>query len=330
MAGYSQAVDTLGPAFARTLRQLFQPFRLGRWLRLSVVSLLTWDFAGGGFGFDVPGTTGGDSSLATPGPVWLAVAAVVIGVLSIFLIYVAAVFRFILLDSVLYDRCRLREAWTRWQQPGRRLFLWWIGLTLALFLVLAAFLGVPIGMFWLAGVFDAPEEYALALIVAGVYLVSSLLAIVIGAVLIHVATKDWVMPLMALENLGVVEGWKRLIPMLRANWPAYLLFLVVKTALSLAVGIFFAILYLLAVLLLFVPVVLVGVFAGALGQAVEITWSPALVALVSVMGGGVLLLVLYLMAMVYTPAMVFFQSYGLHFFGTQYRKLGEALDQSAT
>ena len=42
-------------------------------------------------------------------------------------------------------------------------------------------------------------------------------------------------------------------------------------------------------------------------------------------GGIVIVVVLYFMALVYTPAMVFFQAYALHFFGTQYPKLGERL-----
>src|SRR5207245_9379724 len=44
------AVDVISPAFVRTRRQLFQPFRAGRWARLAVVALITGEFGSGSFG----------------------------------------------------------------------------------------------------------------------------------------------------------------------------------------------------------------------------------------------------------------------------------------
>ncbi len=58
------AVDSVSPAIEQTKRQLFQPFRLGHWARLALVSILTGEFAGtsGGNGassFNIPTHTGG-------------------------------------------------------------------------------------------------------------------------------------------------------------------------------------------------------------------------------------------------------------------------------
>ena len=41
------AVDSIGPAFEQTKRQLFVPFRFRRWACLAVVLLSTGEFAGG-------------------------------------------------------------------------------------------------------------------------------------------------------------------------------------------------------------------------------------------------------------------------------------------
>ncbi len=329
MAGYSQAIDTIGPAFARTIQQLFKPVRLGHWLRLSVVSLLTWEFAGGGFNFNIQDPTGGDTSeellAAGPNLPLIVAAGVAIVILSLFLTYVAAVFRFILFDSVLYDRCQISEGWSRWQRHARGLFLWWIGFTVALFLVLIILFGLPVGLAWLGGVLDAPEEHLVLLVLGGVLLFFAFVAIIIASMVIHLAAKDWIVPLMAMENLGVMEGWQRLLPMLRRNWPAYLFFILMKALLALGSAIFFTILYIILALVILVPFILSGIVAGVFGQAAGITWSPLVIAIVSVIGGIVLLVALYGMAFLYTPAMVFFQSYALHFFGTQYPRLGEAL-----
>ena len=329
MAGYSQAIDTIGPAFARTIRQLFKPVRLGHWLRLSVVSLLTWEFAGGGFSFNIPGPTGGDTSeellAAGPNLPLIVATGVAIVILSLFLTYVAAVFRFILFDSVLYDRCQISEGWSRFQRQARGLFLWWIGFTAVMFLVFIILFGLPLGLAWLGGVLDAPAEHLILLVLGGVFLFFAFVAIIIASMVIHLAAKDWVVPLMAMENMGVMEGWQRLLPMLRMNWPTYLFFILMKALLALGSAIFFTILYIILALVILVPFILSGIVAGVFGQAVGVTWSPLVIAVVSVIGGIVLLVALYGMAFLYTPAMVFFQSYALHFFGTQYPRLGEAL-----
>ena len=44
------AVESISPAFVRTKRMLFQPFRFGLWARLAVLALLTGEAGGGGTG----------------------------------------------------------------------------------------------------------------------------------------------------------------------------------------------------------------------------------------------------------------------------------------
>ena len=43
------AVDAISPAFEHTKRQLFQPFRIGQWVRLALVGLLAGELGSGGF-----------------------------------------------------------------------------------------------------------------------------------------------------------------------------------------------------------------------------------------------------------------------------------------
>ena len=330
MSSSSQAVDTIGPAFERTIKQLFRPFRLGHWLRLGVVSLLTWEFSGGGFNFpNIPSDTSEELLAGTPAVPLIIGASVAATILLLFLTYVASVFRFILFDSVLNDRCLIAEGWVRWQRQGRSLFLWWIGFTTIMIFVFTLFFGVPAGLAWIAGIFDTPGEHVVLLVIGGVVLFFLFLALLVATMVASLAVRDWVVPLMALENIGVLEGWRRLWPMVSANKSAYLLFVVMKALLALGSAIFFTILYVMVALMLFLAVLLPGIIAAIVGQAAGVTWSPGTIALVSVLGGVIVLVILYLMALVYAPAMVFFQAYALHFFGTQYPKLGELLESPA-
>ena len=327
MSSSSQAVDTIGPAFERAIKQLFKPFRLGHWFRLGVVSLLTWEFSGGGFNFpsDWPSDTSEELLAGTPAAPIIIGASVAAIVLILFLTYVASVFRFILFDSVLNDRCAIAEGWARWQKQARSLFLWWIGFTASMLLVFTLLFGVPAGLAWAAGIFDAPGEHVVLLVIGGVILFIAFLTVIIATMVASLAVKDWVVPLMAVENVGVLEGWRRLWPMVNENKSAYVFFVVMKALLVLGITIFFTILYVIVALMLFLFVLLPGIVAAIVGQAAGITWSPVTIALISVIGGIAILVLLYFMALVYAPAMVFFQAYALHFFGTQYPKLGELL-----
>ena len=65
-------------------------------------------------------------------------------ILGLIVIYISCVFRFILLDAVLWNRCNLGEGWRRWQQQGSSFFLWVIGFGLAMLAGLALLVGGPI------------------------------------------------------------------------------------------------------------------------------------------------------------------------------------------
>lgn len=329
MASSSQAIDTIRPAFERAIEQLFKPFRPGHWLRLGVVSLLTWEFAGGGFNFAGPsGPSDGSEELlaATPAVPLIIGASVALVILFLFLTYVASVFRFILFDSVLNGRCAIADGWTRWHRQGRSLFLWWLGFTAIVLVFFTVLFGVPAGLAWAGGIFDAPGAHVVLLVIAGIALFFAFVALLIATLVATLAVKDWVVPLMAIEDIGVLDGWRRLGPMVNLNRSAYVLFIVMKALLALGSAIFFTVLYLIIALMLFLAVLLPSVIAVLVGQATGITWSPGTIALVSVIGGIVMLVILYFMALIYVPAMVFFQAYALLFFGTQYPKLGELLE----
>ncbi len=118
------AVDVISPAFARAKRLLLQPFCFGFWARLGLVVLVTGESLSGGWGgssgFNFPRGSGdgGDKFLLLADPSWERALAylpwIIAGGIAVFALgllwtYVASVFRFVLLDAVLNNRCRLGE-----------------------------------------------------------------------------------------------------------------------------------------------------------------------------------------------------------------------------
>ena len=331
------AVDAIGPAFEWTKRQLFVPFRFGRWTRLAVVCLMTGDFATGGgtpWGgshFQLPRSRRWDSPFDLISPDWAAlhsflpliVACVLLLILLILVwIYVASVYRFVLFDSVLYNRCELKGAWRRWEPYGRSYFGWCLALFFGVWAGLIVLLGVPAFLAWQAGWFEQPREHLLPLIGTGVLVLLLVVVLLLGSGVAGLFAKDFCVPMMALENVRVTEAWRRLLPMLQREAMSYAGFILMKIVLAMGSAIIFGIAMLLVLVAVAIPLIVVGVVLFLVAKAAGLGWNPATFSVVVLLGGTVLTGLFYLLALVSTPAMVFFEAYALNYFGGRYAPLG--------
>jgi hypothetical protein len=221
------AVDTITLAFQHTKRQLVQPFRFWQWTRLALVGLLAGEMgSGGGFNFPTnfnPQHSGSSRHfLAQAFPnidpailgaliAILIVSALVFGVV---MLYISSVMRFILFDSVLAKECHICQGWSRRQLPGWKYFLWQIGYALATLAGMVVLVGIPSGIGFAMGWFNHPREHILPLVLGGIVVFFVIFVFFIAVVVIQVLTKDFVVPQMALEGIGAIEGWRRLWPMM--------------------------------------------------------------------------------------------------------------------
>ena len=334
------AINCVSPAFEQAKQQLFKPFRFRHWLRLAAVCLVTGDFAGGGGwsggNFNVPSPqhkrTATFLALAAPGweqfrpfLVWILLGVALLFGLLILWLYAASVYRFILFDAVLYNRCELRKGWHRWEKQGSSYFLFIIALGLGLPTTLLLLIGGPIFFVWRAGVFRHPGEHLVLLILGGFALVLLFFAVILAGALVGLFAKDFAVPLMALEDLGMMDAWRRMSPMLAAEKGAFAGYVLMKIVLAVGSAILFGIITVLAVLALLIPLGILGLVIFLIARAGGATWNLTTISAVVLLGCAALTALFYVVAFVSTPAMVFFQSYTLHFFGSRYARLGDVL-----
>ncbi|MFQ5723448.1 MAG: hypothetical protein ACE5G6_03065 [Terriglobia bacterium] len=344
MAPPLSAVDAISPAFGQTKRQLFQPFRLGHWLRLAVVGLLTGEFAGGWSGsgnFSPPSQTTGEDDwglaflgLADPTPEkvlaflpWILAAVVLLLTLGLIAIYIASVFRFILFDTVLTGRCRLREGWRRWREAGSRFFLWQVGFGLAVLAALGVVVGAPLYFAWRAGLLEKADANAGLLILGGVVLFFLVIGLVLFALVVDLFARDFLVPVMALESLGALAAWRRLLPLLGAEKMSYAGFVLMKIVLAIGSAILFGIVDVIVLLVLLIPLGIVAFVVVVAAASAGLTWNLYTIAVAVLVGLVGLLFLFYIVLFVYVPGLVFFQSYALRFFGGRYPLLGSMLER---
>ncbi len=343
------AVDCVQPALQHTRQQLFTNFRFGQWSRLALVGILAAELHVGGCNFGNfggnwprvphknPNGFGATTGLSPFDPAQIPahisehiaqfVGLIVVGILAFFILgfiflYISSVFRFILFDSVLRRQCSISEGWRKWRRAGGRFFLWQIVFQMAVWLFLLIMIGLPLALAFAAGWMTDLRQHIARLIVGVILLVCLFGVFAIAAAVVQVLAKDFLVPLMALENLDFADAWHRLLAMLRLEKGRYAVYLLLKLVLSIAAGILFSIIAIVPVLFVVIP----GVVAVLGGRAAGMEWNVSTISLAIVFGTTLLLLLIYLIALVSVPATVFFPAYAMHFFAARYPNLDALLN----
>lgn len=334
------AIDAISPAFQHTRQQLLQPFRVAQWAKLALVGFLAGELSSGGCSsgnFQLPGHPSSGQRFAgigLPGvdPALVAALIAVLIVLGIvfwvLFLYVSSVMRFILFDSVIAKQCEIQRNWGRRHGAGLRYFVWQILFSLACLVGLTVLIGIPATFALAAGWLKDPRQHLVPLILGGMLLFFVFMGFVLLTLVVHVFTKDFVVPQMALENIGAIEGWRRLLPILKSEKGSYAGYVGMKIVMTLGAAVVVGIVTLIVILILLIPVGGFGVIAVMAGKTAGLTWNLYTITLAVVAGCIVLAVLLYVMSLISVPAIVFFPAYSIYFFASRYPPLDALLRPS--
>ncbi len=252
----------------------------------------------------------------------IGIALLVVAVLLLVLLYINSVFRFILFDSVLRRECSIGEGWRRWRTAGRSFFLWQLVFQFVAMFLLFLAVGVPALLLFASGALSNPGNHLGQFVGLILLLLFLFLGFVLIAASVQTLAKDFLVPLMALENLDFAEGWSRLLALIRREPGRYVVYLLLKFVLSIAAAIVFGILAIIPVLLVALPAV-IAVFAG---KAAGLGWTVTTISLAIIVGTVLAVALLYLIALVSVPATVFFPAYAIYFLASRYPSLEAILN----
>ncbi len=335
------SVDVVGPAFERTKRQLFKPFQFSQWLRLAVVGFLAGEMGTSGgcnarFPFNWPSQPNQEfqstSVLGAAGMLGVLAIVVLLAlgiVIAITFLYINSRMRFVLFDSVLTGRGRIRHFWSQRGAPAFRYFAWQIMFAIVTMIGVGLLFGIPLGFALLMGWLTTPREHVLALVLVGGLAVIAFLAALIVLFTVQVLTKDFVVPQMAFEDITVGEGWRRWRAMMEEEKGGYAGYIGMKIILAIAATVILGIIAILVILVMLIPVGGAGALAYFWSRSAGIGWTPLTIALAVVVGAIVLAALILLMALISVPAIVFFPAFAMHFFAERYPALHAALNPQA-
>ena len=339
------AIDTISIALEHTKRQLFRPFRWGQWLRLALLGFMTGELSTGGgcstgnfpssFPTDHPQRAGsGEEFLSLPhlDPQVAAHLALIIGVSLLIIcvfalvwMYVGSVYRFILIESIITKNVSLRAGWRKWHATGRKFFLWRLVYQVALGFFLVILIGIPAGIAAALGWFNDVHAHMAPLVVGGIFLFFVLVLFLVAAIVGWLLGKDFMAPIMALENLDFADSWSRLFAMMKNDKGSYAGYVGMKIVLAIAAGILFGIAILIVVFAVLLPVGGLGALAILSGKAAGLTWNPFTITLAVVAGTVAFALIMFLSSMISVPVTVYFPAYSIYFLAARYPKLAACL-----
>lgn len=308
------AFDDIDDAIAAT-RSFLWPFDLGRWAKLALVAF----FLGGVGGFNpfswtssTPPTGGGGGMPSDPGsfPALGAPELAIIGlivavilVVGLLFLLVGSIMEFVFVESLRHERVSLRRYWSeRWGQ-GLRLFGFRFALGI-LTLAVVALLGFAVLAPVVLG--NGTPSVAVALLAILVFVV---VAVVTG--LVQGFTTVFVVPIMVLEDRGVLSAWRRFWPTMTGQWKQYLTYVVMGFVLQLAAGLVTGIVMIVLAILLAIPFVVLGlVGAGMLAVSSLAGWV-----VIGVVVALYLLAIFVVGAFVAVPVQAFLRYYALLILG---------------
>jgi len=247
-------------------------------------------------------------------------------VLGFVFMYINSVFRFILFDSVLHKHCSISRGWSKWHRAGGRFFLWQLVFQFAFWLFLLFLIAVPLAVVFAAGWVTNPREHIGPLALIVIMFLGAFAIFILLAAAVQVLAKDFLVPLMALDNLDFADGWHRLLAVIEPEKGRFAIYLLLKLVLSIAAAILFGLIAIVPVLFVAVP----GVVAVIAGKSAGMGWNVTTVSLAIILGTMLALLLVYLIALVCVPATVFFPAYALHFFASRYPNLNALLNPAPT
>lgn len=238
-------IAPVGRAFDTVKRVLFQPFDITKWFGMGFtawLATLTEGLGSGfnGFNFGNHGQKGMPESVLP----WIqshlaliisigAVVTLVIIAISLVITWISSRGKFMFLDNVVKNRGEIREPWKQYQTQGNSYFLFSICFGLVAIAVV-----IVTGLVLLSVAWPDITRHNFGFNAIGAIIMGALFICVFGLAIgcVHVFLHDFIIPIMLLRSCRVLTAWSFFLDLLKASPGLFVLYLLFRLVLSMAVG----------------------------------------------------------------------------------------------
>lgn len=325
------AADAISPAVQRTRSFLFRPFRLGTYLKLCLVGLLTEGTTGGSFNsFPRGHSSRHTTNLAamphfhiTPMEIGAGIAMLALmALVGLFIFYLITRLRFAWFHCLVHNIREIRPGWTFYREPAAR-FFWlnvvvYVGFLVALGVVLMPFAAGFIGLFRNLQAGGRPSFGAIFALFLP--LIPIFLLFVLAGIAVQILLRDLMLPHFALENASAGDAWYAAWSRIRVEKGGFFVYALLRVLLPIAGAIGL-------VIVLIIPAFVFILATVAVEVGLHAAFGHALLGIfLEVAAGCVAFLVAMLVFIAaFGPIYTAVRYYALIFYGNRYQLLGERL-----
>jgi hypothetical protein len=314
---------------------LFKPFKVKKWIFLTLIALLAAEISGFNFNANLPlkgdrdkviQTDSQSSSLASQSatesktrlellrkniPLFIAiiVVGIILGILFFVLwIWIYSRFSFIFMASIVRNDASIKAPFSEFKKIGNSYFKWNMIFILFSIFVISLFIGMLIaGIIFLK---DAPIVlnvilavlWGIAIMVAGVMLAFA-----------GVIVRDLIAPVMMKNNISFVDAWKVVYPVVSAEKSNFIKYFLIKFALRIIAAFLGGLGTMLVVLGMLIPLSLFGILLYAISHAIPEAIKWGYYGFLALIGVGSLLFIILLINSILLPIPIFFRTFSLKF-----------------
>ena len=307
------------PAFKHMADMLFRPFVLRMWLSLGFISIMCGGGSGSG-NIRIPDFSNWSNSDKTrheflpnglPLPeasilLLIVLGAVIVLGIALLFTWLASVFSFVYVDDIVRKSGAVKEPFARLKGLGTSYFLWSLAFGLIFILALGILVGLP-----LLAVFVPQGVSIVAKVVAVVWSVMIGILLFLAAVIIGIFAGDFVVTTMYVRGIRVMEGWRTVMPILKANVGQVVLYILLLIAFAIGICLFNLVVLLVSALIFVIPVGILALLGYLIGLALHLTWTPLVIGIVIALAVPVFFAFIYFIQCAVQPAMIFRRSFAL-------------------
>jgi hypothetical protein len=338
------AIDAIAPAFSRVGAMLFSPFRVRTWLKMGFIGWLGGGLitaSGGNMNFRsrLPEQIPQEQLPAKAAEIMRAIRsihladhiqAIMIGlaaavVLGLLFQYLFCRFRFILFDSIVSGEPVIGRGWRNYASQANRYFGFWLAFRLVTWGAVVVIIGLPLLHAYKNGAFSGDNSLPTLFAIIASIALTALAATIVFAV-VSTLMKDFVMPVLALDDLPLGDAWAavwRVVASEPGAWAAYMVMKVVcavGAAIALAVALVIAMVP--AIVVIGIPVGVVFLVGAIAFKTVGASLGIAICLVAAFLAAAAFFCIFLVLT---APISVFFASYAFYFFGGRYPKLAALL-----
>lgn len=325
-----------------TIAVLFKPFNFKKWMLLTLIALLAGSLSSGfnGCNFNYRHSDSAKTSKSTvesspeasapsrDKPLLPEEKAVIIGVVAvcIFIVLLLIIlfswlggrFSFIFIEDVIKRDASVKVPFTANREIGNSYFLFNLSFIFTYLILLGLIVFLCIMTCIKSGIFntDAPgaKQIFQFFLILLPYLLAAFILIVITA-LIALVTKDFVLPIMFKDKIGIFRAWPKAFGILRRHIWDFVIYVFIKIGLAIGAAIVYMLAFIICLLGILIPIMLLGFGLYLISRSLP---SSALIAYwvaIGVIATPIFLFLLYCLISLNLPFGVFFRTFSMKFLG---------------